>query len=172
LGIVIRFEIFHASAFGNGKRVAEELGRILKEKGHQAEVHHIEDAKPKDLPPADIYVFGCPTRFGGPIGSMRRFVKKADLATGTRYALFATHSEVLPNKRTGIMPSEDEISRMRRTIPTLDDMLSEKGLVKITDKVFLVSGEEMKGHLLDGWQQKVVEFAQAIVDRAGAAPNP
>ncbi len=143
------------------------MGKVLKDNGHQAEVHHIDDVKPKEMPPADIYIFGSPTRFGQPIGGMRRFVKKAVLAPGARYALFATHGEILPNKKTGIMPSEEEISRMRKTIPTLDEMLMEKGLTKTADMIFLISAEEMKGHLLEGWQSKVEEFARVILDKVG-----
>ncbi len=158
----MKIEVFHASKFGNGAKVAEELKRILESKGNQVNVHHIDDARPKELPSADLYVFGSPTRFGHPIGSMRRFLKKVVLAPGTRYALFATHGDVLPDKKTGKLPPEEQINRMRQTIPILDEILREKGLVKIADKVFLVSGEEMKGHLLVGWEAKAQEFVDAI----------
>jgi len=159
----MKVEILHASKFGNGAKVAEELARVLTTRGHQSEVHHIDEVKPKDLPPADLYVFGSPTRFGGPIGSMRKFLKKADLASGTRYALFATHSDAVPNKKTGKMPTEEELCFARKTIPVLEEILKERGLVKAADKIFLVSPEEMKGNLRDGWQTKVEELANAIL---------
>ena len=38
-----------------------------------ASVQHIRDASPKDLPPADLYVFSSPGRFGKPKGNARRF---------------------------------------------------------------------------------------------------
>jgi flavodoxin len=158
----MKIEIFHASKYGNGAKVAEELSVLLGAKGHEVKVHHIDDAKPKELPSADIYIFGSPTRFGGPIGEMKRFLKKAELPSGGKYAVFATHSQVLPNKKTGIMPTQDEINQMRRTIPTLDEILKEKGMVKIAEKIFEVSADEMKGHLLDGWKERSVAFAAQI----------
>jgi flavodoxin len=159
----MKIELYHASKFGNGARVAEELRRVMEAKGHQMNVHHINDSKPKALPAADLYIFGSPTRFGGPIGSMKRFAKKASLPSGTRYAIFATHGDAVPNKKTGLMPTEEEIEKYRKTIPVLDGILGEKGLVKVTDKIFLVNGETLKGPLKDGWQGKVEEFATAIL---------
>ena len=126
-------------------------------------VHHVRDAKPKDLPPADLYIFGSPTRLGKPIGSMRRFVKKVTLAPGTRYAVFATHADAAPDKKTGKMPTEEEIDKWRKTLPLMDEALKGKGLVKVADKVFSVSAEAMKGPLKEGWQEKVDEFATAIL---------
>jgi len=158
----MRIEIYHASKFGNGAKVAEELRRVLVLKGHEVNVHHIDDARPKEIPLADFYIFGSPTRFGGPIGSMKRFLKKIQPPSGTKYANFATHGDVIPDKKTGKMPTADEINRMRRTIPIMDEILKEKGLVKVTEKIFLVSADEIKGHLIDGWQEKVVAFAAQI----------
>jgi flavodoxin len=162
-GILIKIELYHASKFGNGAKVAEELRRVMETKVHQVNVHHIKESKPKELPLADLYVFGSPTRFGGPLGSMRRFIKKVSLPSGTKYAIFATHGDAVPNKKTGLMPTEEELNRWRKTIPILDEILKEKGLVKVADKIFLVSAETMKGPLKDGWQGKVEEFATTIL---------
>jgi len=159
----MKIEIYHASKFGNGARVAEELRRVMEIKGHQANVHHIDESRPKELAPADLYVFGSPTRFGGPIGSMKRFVKKASLPSGSKYAVFATHTEGMPNKKTGQMPTEEELSRERKTIPVLEEMLREKGLVKVADQIFVVTGNVMKGTLKEGWQEKAGEFATTIL---------
>jgi hypothetical protein len=61
------------------------------------------------------------------------------------------------------MPTEEELNRWRKTIPILDEILREKGLVKVVDKIFLVSAETMKGPLKEGWQGKVEEFATTIL---------
>lgn len=158
----MRVEIYHASKFGNGEKVAEELKRLLIAKGHQAEVHHIKQSRPKELAAGDLYIFGSPTRFGGPIGSMRRFAKKVSLPSGTRYAIFATHGDAVPDKKTGKLPTEEEMKRWRKTIPVLDEILKGKGLVKVAEKVFLVSGETLKGPLKPGWEAKAEEFASAV----------
>jgi hypothetical protein len=162
-GIPIKIELYHASKFGNGAKVAEELRRVMEAKGQQMNVQHIDDAEAKELPLADLYIFGSPTRFGGPIGSMRKFIKKASLPPGTKYALFATHADAVPNKRTGKLPPEEELDRERKTIPELDEIAKEKGWVKVADKIFHVSADAMKGPLKDGWQAHVQEFATAIL---------
>ena len=159
----MKIEIYHASRFGNGARVADELRRVLVGKGHQAEVHHIKQAKPKELPPADMYVFGSPTRFGGPLGQARRFIKKVRLPPGTRYAIFATHGDAAPDRKTGQMPTEEEIAKSRNTLPTLEGILKEKGLVMVADKIFVVIPTTLKGPLKEGWEAKVEEFATAIL---------
>ncbi|UCE38387.1 MAG: hypothetical protein JSW00_03940 [Thermoplasmata archaeon] len=158
----MRVELYHASKFGNGAKVAEELRRVMEAKGHNVNVHHIKGENPKKLPSADLYIFGSPTRFGKPIGSMRRFIKKVVLSPGTKYAVFATHGEAVPDKKTGKMPTEEEIYRWRKTIPIMDEVLKGKGLVKVADKKFYVLAETMKGPLKEGWQEKVEEFAAQI----------
>ncbi len=143
--------------------MAEELRQVMEAKGHQANVHHIDEVDPKKLSIADLYIFGSPTRFGGPIGSMRKFIKKASLPPGTKYAVFATHADEVPDKKTGKMPTEEELDRKRKTIPDLDEISKEKGLVKVADKVFNVAADVMKGTLKEGWQARVNEFAAAIL---------
>jgi hypothetical protein len=143
--------------------VAMEIKRIIEIKGHQVNVHHINESKPKELPPADLYIFGSPTRFGKPIGSMRRFANKVDLRPGTKYALFATHLDASPNKKTGQMPTEEAVNRERMTISVLDEIFKEKGLDKIADKVFLITAGSLKGPLKESWQGTAEEFANAIL---------
>ena len=94
---------------------------------------------------------------------MRNFAKKTSLPPGTRYAVFATHADEVPDKRTGRMPTEEDLDRWRRTIPELDSILGGKGLVKVADQVFLVSAEAMKGPLKEGWQERAGEFVTAIL---------
>jgi flavodoxin len=158
----MRIELYHASKFGNGARVAEELRSVLEAAGHSVNVHHIKEANPKKMPEADLYIFGSPTRIGRPIGSMRRFIKKVLLPPETRYAVFATHGEAVPDKKTGKIPPDEEMKRWRKTIPYLDEVLKGKGLQKIADKMLFVSGDTLKGTLIEGWQEKVKEFAQQI----------
>jgi len=161
--LLVGIELYHASKFGNGAKVAEELRRVMDARGHQMNVHHIDGAKPREMPRADLYIFGSPTRFGRPIGSMRRFIKKVSLPPGTKYAIFATHADAVPDKKTGKMPTEEELNRLRKTIPNLDEVLKGKGLVKVADEVFNVSADAMKGQLKEGWQGKAEEFATSIL---------
>lgn len=157
----MRIEIFHASKFGNGERVAKDLQRVLAARGLQANVHRIDEVRPRELPPADLYVFSSPTRIGKPLGSARRFVKKVKLPAGTRYAIFATHGAPRPDKKTGKMPTPEEMAKWQRTTPILDELLASKGLVKVADMIVYV--KDLKGPLEDGWQGKVSEFADRMI---------
>ncbi len=158
----MKVEIYHASKFGNGEKVVAYLQGLLLARGHQAEYRHIRDAKPKDMPTADLYVFCAPTRLGKPIGKMRRFLKKARLPEGARYALIATHGEPVPDKKTGKMPSPEEIAKYQQNLPAMEAILIEKGAVKAAElKVYVKN--TMKGPLADGWEKAVEAFAAKLL---------
>lgn len=157
----MRIEYFHASEFGNGAKVAEEFKRAMTAKGVTVNVHHVRDANPKDVPPADLYLFSSPGRMGKPIRGMRRFLKKIVLRPGTRYAILTTEMMPQPDQKTGKMPTEEELGRCQLVIPRMNEMLQAKGLTKVADGKIHVTG--LKGPLEEGWQGKVEEFATAIL---------
>lgn len=156
----MKIEYFHASKYGNGAKVAEEFKKQMAARGVIVNVHHVRDAKPKAMPPADLYLFSSPGRMGKPKGNMRRFLKKTRLPPGTRYAILTTEGAPQPDKKTGQLPSEEERARWQRIIPIMNEILQEKGLVKVAQGKILVTG--MKGPLEDGWQKKVAAFASLI----------
>ncbi len=86
----MKIEYFHASKYGNGAMVAEEFGKQMTARGVTVNVHHIRQARPEQPPPADLYLFSSPGRFGMPIGGMRRFLTKVRLPAGARYAILTT----------------------------------------------------------------------------------
>lgn len=150
-------EYFHASKYGNGAMVAEEFKKQMAARGVAVEVHHIRDAKAKEMPPADLYLFSSPGRMGKPIGRMRRFLKKVSLPSGTKYAILTTEGAPRPDKKTGRLPTEEEQAKYQRVIPIMNDILQEKGLIKVAEGKILVTG--LKGPLEKGWQKKVEAFA-------------
>jgi hypothetical protein len=152
-------EYFHASKYGNGAAVAEEFKRRMAARGVAVGVHHIREARPDELPPADLYLFSSPGRFGKPKGEMRRFLRKVKLPEGTRYAILTTELAPQPDKKTGLMPTEEEVPRWQRVIPIMSDLLEAKSLVKVAADKVLVT--EIKGPLEEGWQAKV----EALVAR-------
>ncbi|MFB0565380.1 MAG: flavodoxin family protein [Candidatus Aminicenantaceae bacterium] len=156
----MKIEYFHASKYGNGAMVAEEFKKQMAAKGVTVSVHHIRDARPKEMPPADLYLFSSPGRMGKPIGSMRRFLKKTKLPSGTKYAILTTEATPQPDKKTGRMPTEEELAKWQRVIPVMNEILQEKGLVKVAEGKILVTG--IKGPLEEGWQKKVEAFASQI----------
>ncbi len=158
----MKIEYFHASKFGNGAMVAEEFKKLMAGKGVDVNVHHIRDARPKELAQADLYVFSSPGRIGKPIGSVRRFLKKVRLEPGTKYAILTTEGAPQPDKKTGKMPTDEEIAKWERVRPIMNELLQAKGLKKVAEGNVLVTG--MKGPLEQGWQAKVEGFVKAILE--------
>lgn len=156
----MKVELYHASKYGNGAKVAEEFQKLMTAKGHEVAVHHVREAKAKQLPKADLYIFGSPGRIGKPIGKMRRFLKKVNLPSGTNYAIFSTEGAPRPNKKTGEMPSEEEIARFQRVQPIMNEMLQQKGLKKVAEMKVFVTG--IKGPLEEGWQKKVEDLVEQL----------
>jgi hypothetical protein len=53
------------------------------------------------------------------------------------------------------MPSEEELERLRRTIPMIDEQIRAKGMIKVADLRIFVRPETLKGPLDEGWQDRV-----------------
>ncbi len=159
----MRIEYLHASRFGNGAAVAEEFRKQMAARGGTVVVHHIREAKPTKLPPADLYVFSSPGRIGKPIGSMRRFLTRVRIPAGTRYGLLTTEIMPRPDK-SGHTPTPEELAQRQRVRPIMNELLQRKGLVKLAEDVIHVTG--LKGPLEDGWQAKVESFASEIAGRS------
>jgi multimeric flavodoxin WrbA len=155
----MKIEYLHASKYGNGAMVAEEFSQQMAANGVTVDVHHIREVRPKELPSADLYLFSSPGRFGKPIGSMRRFLKKVDLPAGTKYAILTTEAAPHPDS-AGHGPSEQEMAKWQHVRPVMNEILQRKGLVEVAEDK--VSVTEIKGPLEEGWQHKVAAFAARI----------
>ena len=139
--------------------VAEEFSKQMAARGVTVEVHHIREAKPKELPPGDLYLFSSPARYGKPIGGMRRFLKRVELPAGTKYAILTT--EVAPHPDSaGHVPSEQQLARWTRVRPIMNEILQHKGLAEVAEGKVRVT--DVKGPLEEGWQHKVEAFAARI----------
>jgi len=157
----MNIEYYHASEYGNGAKVAEEFKRIMATRGVAVNVHHVRDVKPKEIPSADLYLFSSPGRMGKPIRGMRHFLKKIDLPAGSRYAILCTEMNPQPDKKTGKMPTEEELGKCQLVIPNMNETLQAKGLKKVVDGKIYVTG--LKGPLEEGWQGKVEAFVNAVL---------
>jgi len=153
----MKIEYFHASKYGNGARVAEEFRKHMAAQGGTVNIHHIREVRPKEMPPADLYLFSSPGRCGRPIWDMRRFLKKVQWPAGTKYAPLTTE-----------MPSPEERAKWQRIIPIMNERLQEKGLVKVAEGKILVTG--LKGPLEEDWQKKVEAFASQVSGNPGSMP--
>jgi hypothetical protein len=165
----MKIEYLHASKYGNGAMVAEEFKQQMSAKGVTVGDHHIREARPDRLPTADLYVFSSPGRMGKPIGGMRRFLKKLRLPAGTSYAILTTEMAPQPDKKTGQIPTEAELTKWQRVRPIMNELLQGAGLVKVAEDKVHVTG--LKGPLEEGWQQKVAAFAARIPLEVQGADN-
>ena len=155
----MRVEYLHASEYGSGAEVAAEFGRQMAAKGVTVHVHRIREATPKELPPADLYLFSSPARFGKPIRSMRRFLNKVEPPAGTKYAILTTEAAAHPGP-AGRVPSEEDMAKWTRVRPIMNEILQGKGLVEVAEARVQVTG--VKGPLEEGWQDNVKAFVARI----------
>jgi len=165
----MKIEYLHASKFGNGATVAGEFKQQMANRGVAVELHHIREIKPREMPAADLYVFSSPGRMGRPIREMRRFLRDLTLPAGTRYAILTTEMAPRPDKRTGRMPTEEEICRFQHVRPIMNEALQRNGMVTVAeDKIYVM---DLKGPLEEGWRGKVATFVALIVEGVNAAPQ-
>lgn len=150
----------HASEFGNGAMVAEEFKRVMASKGIAVGIQHIRDARPEEMPPADLYVFSSPGRYGKPIKTARKFLSAVVLPRGTKYALLTTEMAPKPDKKTGKLPTEEEQAKWQRVRPIMNEVLEARGLVKVAEEKVFVNA--IQGPLEQGWQRKVEAFANQL----------
>jgi hypothetical protein len=156
----MKVQYLHASHFGNGAAVADEFRDRMAAEGIAVEVHHIRDARPDQLPDADLYLFSSPGRMGKPPRPVRRFLDKVRLPAGTRYAILTTEMAPQPDETTGRLPSEDELAKWQRVRPIMNEILQGKGLVNVAEDHVHVTG--LKGPLEDGWKADVAAFAARL----------
>ena len=100
----MKIEYYHDSKYGNGARVAEEFKQHMGARGVAVDVLHIKNANPKQIPPADLYLFSSPGRMGSPTWRVTRFLKKLSLPQGAKYAVLITEGAPVPDKKPGWCP--------------------------------------------------------------------
>ncbi len=156
----MKIEYYHDSKYGNGAAAAEEFKYQMAAKGASVNIHAVKDSDAKQLPPADLYVFSSPARLGSPTSSVTSFLEELDLPEGTKYAIFTTESAPAPDKKTGKVPTDEELSKRQRVIARMNSILQGKGLSKVAEGKVHVIG--IKGPLEEGWKKKVAAFADSI----------
>jgi len=166
----MRIEYVHASKFGDGARVAEEFWARMADRGVVVGVRHIDDTEPTEFAPADLYVFSSPGRYGRPIRGMRKFLAGVELPAGTRYALLTTEMAPKPDKKTGLIPTEEETCKYQHVRPIMNEILQGKGLVEVAEEKVYVTG--IKGPLEDAWRDKVGSFVSTLLGTLERARVP
>lgn len=66
-----------------------------------------------------------------------------------------------PDKKTGRIPTEEEIAKWQKVRPVMNEILEARRLVKVAEEKVYVTG--MKGPLEESWQAKVAAFASRLL---------
>jgi len=138
--------IIYYSKYGNGRKLAEHLGTIMREKEHEVELFPCNELKSSSIPFADLYFFSSPTHMGGPAGKMKKFLKHLEIGQeNAKYALITT-----------------TLDAKGKTLRKMEYLLQTKGLTKISEGLaVLVTG--MKGPLEEGYKEKLEAFATDVL---------
>ena len=112
--------------------------------GVAVEVHHIQELNPTEVPPADLYVFSSPGRMGKPIGRMRRFLRKLNLAVGAKYALLHDGDGPKPGQTDRARADRgEELARWQRVRPIMNEILQAmRASLKVGEAQDLRDGDE------------------------------
>jgi flavodoxin len=141
----MKINIAYDSKYGNGKKCCEHLQNVLRARGNQTEIFNVRQTKPKQLPPADTYIFSSPTHIGGVPRKMKKFIKNLVPASGAKYTFIITYMDQNAN-----------------TNEKMDALLQPKGMGRLTDGI-MIKVEGMKGPLEDGFEKKLDQFAAKIL---------
>jgi flavodoxin len=142
----MKINIFYASWFGNGKKVVEELAKILIEKNQDVKLFSIMEKSVDVFPEADLYIFSTPTRKFTLPANVKDFISSfVPPKTRTRYALMTTYMD----------PRTIGLKKM-------ETILDSKGMLKAAGD-FKVKSLGIKGPIEEGYSEKLAAFADEIV---------
>jgi flavodoxin len=134
------------SRYGHNKQIVEHLKDKLDAKGHSTQVLKTDDADPKSLPTADIYVFSAAAEAFRIQKNMRKFMKNMDGLEGKKCAIINTHA-----------------MKKRNWLKSMDKMVSKKNLEKIAEIDFIIGEGQNKGEgLCDDWQSHLDGFIETL----------
>jgi flavorubredoxin len=138
--------IFYASWYGNGKKVVEELAKLLIEKKQDVKVFSLMEEPVGTIPDADLYIFSSPTRrFSLPTNVKEFIVNFIPPKNRTRYALMTTYMD----------PRTIGLKKMGA-------VLDSKGMLKAAGDLKIKS-LGIKGPLEKEYGRKLAAFADEIL---------
>jgi flavodoxin len=139
--------IAYDSKYGNGKKCVEHLSKVIRAKGHDAELLSIREVSPKALPEANVYVFSTPTHVGTAPFKMKGFLKHLDLKQKkAKYSLMTTTMD----------------PKGAKTLNKMTELIQPYGLIKINDGL-MIKVKGMKGPLEEGYEKQIERFANTIL---------
>ena len=138
----MKYIMVYWSRYGHGKKIVEYLAEKLKEKPADTQIFTTDEADPKSLPDADLYIFSAPTEAFNVQKNMKTFMKKLEGMEDKKYGIINTHG------------------MERNLLGKMEKLLSKKKMVKVADVDFHMEKDVKNGNgLKEGWQEKINEFA-------------
>ena len=138
--------LLYWSRYGNGKKIIAHLDKKLKDKKVETQVFQIDEADPKALPEADVYVFSAPAEAFSIVRTMKSFMKNLEGVDGKYYGIVNTHG------------------MKRNWLGTMEKLLSKKQMVKVAAIDFRMDGDPKTGNALpSGWEKDMDSFAESLI---------
>ena len=142
----MKINIIYESHFGNGKKIVDNLTKILESKKQDVELFSVKDTSPEKLPIADLYIFSSPTRKFTLPPDMSNFLDNFNPPTKyVRYALMTTYLD----------PRTIALKKMAEN-------LDKKEIKKAADD-FKVRVVCLRGPIKEDYMDRLAVFAEELV---------
>ena len=143
----MKINIIYESHLGNGKKIVDDLTKILKSKKQNVEIFSVKDTSPEKLPIADLYIFSSPTRKFTLPPDMSNFLENFNPPTKyVKYALMTTYLD----------PRTIALKKMTAK-------LDKKEIKKAADD-FKVRVRGLKGPIKEDYLEKLAIFAEELTE--------
>jgi flavodoxin len=142
----MKINIIYESHFGNGKKIVDELSKILKSKKQDVELFPIKNTTPEKLPKADLYIFSSPTRKFTLPPDMSNFLENYNPPTKyVKYALMTTYLD----------PRTIALKKMTAKL--------DKKEIKKAANDFKVRVRGLKGPIKEDYMERLAIFAEELI---------
>lgn len=142
---LMKYIMIYWSRFGNGEKVVNYISNKLNEKNIETNIFKTNDADPKNLPDADLYIFSTPTEAFNIQRNMRNFIKKIEGMDGKKFGIINTHA------------------MNRNWLNKLEKLLIKKNMKMVAGIDFRIGERSQTGDgLLNGWESRADEFIEKL----------
>jgi len=142
----MKINIIYESHFGNGKKIVDELSKILKSKKQNVELFFVKDTSSEKLPIADLYIFSSPTRKFALPPDISNFLDNFNPPTKyVRYALMTTYLD----------PRTIALKKMTAKL--------DKKEIKKAANDFKVRVAGLKGPIKEDYMERLAIFAEELI---------
>jgi flavodoxin len=141
----MNYTIVYWSRYGHNKKIVNYLSGKLKKKKAETQILTTDEADPRALPEADVYVFSAAAEAFNLQRNMRTFMKNLEGMNGKKYGIINTHG------------------MDKNRLPKMEKLLSNKNMVKVAEVDFKVGKDIKSGNaLMDGWELKIDNFSEKL----------